>query len=164
MGCAFSKRQGETNDEPFRPDPAAIETNNREDTSTQRGPSENANKASSRKASTAVNLFGSQLAWPGRSDVDPQAPFIIEGGLTGKTFPEQGKFGNWDVELAYYELRGGQTKIPLFLKQEFTRQTWLVGIAVNPWRIVERTPRQVKHLLAHQGLYIRLQSSDDEVS
>lgn len=111
------------------------------------------------------------LAWPGRDNVDPRAPYTF-GKCSDPDIesPRRGIFGaasqrrddSKDI-INFYRIENGREQtIPS--SSSFQRRAWVVGVAYNPWRVVDGFSSGVQQQLAHWGVYIRPVAADQQVS
>lgn len=98
------------------------------------------------------------LAWPGRENVDPRAPYLVETlmkpGFKQSTYPDS---------LEFYELNGNETR-RMYGQETYKRQAWGVGVAANPWRAVDQSSPRVQRRLAHWGVYLHALPAANQVS
>ncbi|KAL2853191.1 hypothetical protein BJX68DRAFT_265414 [Aspergillus pseudodeflectus] len=107
------------------------------------------------------------LAWPGRDDVDPRAPYsfgkcadpAVESAMDGIQYDIFGAAlqyrddGKKDVINFYHIENGREQTMPRL--STFERCAWVVGVAFNPWRVVDGFSSGVQQQFAHWGVYIR---------
>lgn len=115
------------------------------------------------------------LAWPGRDNVDPRAPYTfgkcsdpdIESAMAGVRYDifgaaSQRHDDSKDI-INFYRIENGREQtIPR--SSSFQRRAWVVGVAYNPWRVVNGFSSGVQQQLAHWGVYIRPVAADQQVS
>lgn len=91
---------------------------------------------------------GRLLAWPGRDQIDPRVSFSfdIHSG----------------PEVAFYQ-KNGSSIHEMPIDAVYKREAWYVGVAYNPWKIVNNFPEAAQQRLAHWAVYIRPCSSSDKV-
>ncbi|KAL4744827.1 hypothetical protein BDW72DRAFT_74316 [Aspergillus terricola var. indicus] len=106
------------------------------------------------------------LAWPGRDKVDPRAPYTfgkcadpaIESAMDGIEYNIVGaatqRLDDGKDVINFYRVENGCEQI-IPRSSTFERRAWVVGVAYNPWRVVNGFPTGVQQHLAHWGIYIR---------
>ncbi|KAF5235118.1 hypothetical protein FAUST_7281 [Fusarium austroamericanum] len=114
------------------------------------------------------------LAWPGRDRVDPRAPYFFSKEISESLLStERYKSGAWHQQTDHASLKYGDQVVRFWeIADEgeqclppdatYERQAWLVGVAANPWRAVENSRSGVRQRLAHWGIYILPQNTNDQ--